>query len=89
MRVGTMSILFREHLGTGEHMSHVESLRCAKAAGFDVVDLNLCQICGHKTTLHLDTWQKDAEEIRRTAEELGISLPQCHLPIKSTKVKWQ
>lgn len=89
MRIGTMSILFREHLGTGEHMSHVESLKRAKAAGFDVVDLNLCQICGHKTTLHLDTWQKDAEEIRRTAEDLGISLPQCHLPFKSTKVKWQ
>lgn len=89
MRVGTMSILFREQLGTGEHIGYVECLKRVKAAGFDVVDLNLCQICGHKTTLHLDSWQKDAEEIARTAHDLGLSLPQCHLPFKSVKVKWQ
>lgn len=89
MRIGTMSILFREHLDTDKHIDYIECMKRVKAVGFDVIDLNLCQLCGHKTTLHLPTWQKDAEEIAQTAQELGLSLPQCHLPFKSTKVKWQ
>lgn len=89
MRIGTMSILFREQLGTDEHIGYIECLRRAKAAGFDVVDFNLCRLCSHKTTFHLPTWQKDAEDIAQTAQDLGISLPQCHLPFKSAKVNWQ
>lgn len=89
MRIGTMSILFREQLGTSEHINYVDSLQMAKDAGFDVVDLNLCQLAGHKTKLHLDNWQQEAEKIADAAARLGISFPQCHLPFKSTKVKWQ
>lgn len=89
MQFGTMSILFREQLGTDAHIGYVESMKRVKAAGFDTIDLNLCQLCAHKTTLHLPTWQRDAEEIAQTAHDLGLNLPQCHLPFKSAKVKWQ
>ena len=89
MQFGTMSILFREQLGTDAHIDYIECMRRVKAAGFDAIDLNLCQICAHKTTLHLHTWQKDAETIAKTAQDLGLKLPQCHLPFKSSKVKWK
>lgn len=89
MRIGTMSIIFREQLGTKEHIGYVECMERAKNAGFDVIDLNLCQICGHKTRLHLDSWQEEVEKIAEAKERLGISFPQCHLPFKSKKVKWE
>ena len=89
MRVGTMSILFREQLGTGEHIGYVECMERVKRAGFDVIDLNLCQLCAHKTTLHQDNWQQETEKIGEAAARLNLSLPQCHLPFKSAKVKWQ
>lgn len=89
MRIGTMTILFREHNDSAEHIGYTESLRRIRGAGFTVADLNLCQICAHKTLLHLDDWRNEAERIRATADELGISLPQCHLPFKSKKVRWK
>ena len=89
MKFGTMSILFREQLGTDEHIGYTESLTRIKAAGFSVADLNLCQICAHKTTLHRDDWQSETEKIANTAASLGIELAQCHLPFKSNKVKWK
>ena len=89
MRFGTMSILFREQLGTDAHIGYIDCMKRVKAAGFDAIDLNLCQLCAHKTTLHLPTWQQDAEEMAQAAQDLGLSLPQCHLPFKSNKIKWQ
>ncbi len=89
MQFGTMSILFREQLGTDEHIGYIESLTRIRRAGFTNADLNLCQLCAYKTTLHLPTWQRDAEQIAQTAQDLGLSLPQCHLPFKSKKTKWQ
>lgn len=89
MNVGSMSILFREQLGTQEHISYTESMRRIRAAGFESVDLNLCQLCAFKTDLHRDDWEKYAQEMKRTADELGLRLPQCHLPFRSGKVKWK
>ena len=89
MKFGTMSILFREQLGTDEHIGYVESIKRISAAGFENADLNLCQICAHKTELHKDSWKQYADKIIQTAQETGISFPQCHLPFKSQKVKWQ
>lgn len=89
MKFGTMSILFREQLGTDAHMSYVESLTRIARAVFRVADLNLCQLCAHKTTLHQDNWQEETEKIAQAANRLGIELAQCHLPFKSAKVKWQ
>ncbi|MBQ4564213.1 MAG: sugar phosphate isomerase/epimerase [Lachnospiraceae bacterium] len=89
MKVGTMTILFREQNKTPEQISHAESLRRIAAAGFESADLNLCLLAAHKTGLHLDNWKKEADEIIKAAEESHLSLPQCHLPFKSKKVKWQ
>lgn len=89
MRYGSMSILFREQNGTDAHIGYTESLTRMKKAGFDTADLNLCQICAHKTTLHGDDWRAEAEKIADAAVSLGIALPQCHLPFKSAKVKWK
>lgn len=89
MRVGSMSIMFREQLGTDAHISYTESMRRIKAAGFEAVDLNLCQLCAFKTDLHRDNWEEYAQEIKKTAEELDLALPQCHLPFRSAKVKWK
>ncbi|MBQ2029188.1 MAG: sugar phosphate isomerase/epimerase [Clostridia bacterium] len=89
MRIGTMSILFREQNGTSEHIGYVESLQRIRRAGFEVADLNLCQLCAHKTTLHQDNWQEETEKIAEAVKTLCISLPQCHLPFKSKKVRWE
>lgn len=89
MRIGTMSILFREQPGTDSHKNYVESLERINSAGFCVADINLCQICGHKTNLHTDDWHAEAEKIAATINKLGISVPQCHLPFKSRKIKWR
>lgn len=89
MQFGAMSILFREQRGTDAHIGYIDCMKRVKAAGFDAIDLNLCQLCAHKTTLHLPAWQKDAEEIAQAAADLGLRLPQCHLPFKSAKVNWR
>ena len=89
MKYGSMSIIFREQNGTPEHIGYVESLTRMRRAGFLTADLNLCQICAHKTLLHLDGWREHAAEIADTAAKLGIELVQCHLPFKSAKVKWK
>lgn len=89
MKVGSMTILFREQNGTSEHICHAESLRRIAAAGFEAADLNLCLLCAHKSSMHLDNWKEEADEIIRATEESKLSLPQCHLPFKSGKVKWQ
>lgn len=89
MKVGSMTILFREQNKTTDHISHAESLRRIAAAGFESADLNLCMLAANKTRMHLDNWKQEADEIIKTAEENHLSLPQCHLPFKSKKVKWQ
>lgn len=89
MHVGSMSILFREQLGTPQHISYVESMKRIKAAGFESVDFNLCQLAAYKTDLHRDDWEKYAEEMAVTAKELSLRLPQCHLPFRSGRVKWK
>lgn len=89
MKYGSMSIIFREQNGRPEHIGYVESLTRMRTAGFETADLNLCQICAHKTTLHTDDWKREAQKIGETAKNLGIDLVQCHLPFKSAKVKWK
>lgn len=89
MRIGTMSFLFREQLGTEDHIDYIECMERSKRAGFEVIDLNLCQLSAFKTTLHQDNWQEETEKIAEAKEKLGISFPQCHLPFKSGKVRWQ
>lgn len=89
MKIGTMSILFREQPDTDAHIGYVEALERIAKAGFPAADLNLCQLCAHKTNLHLDGWEAQADLIAQTAARLNLALPQCHLPFKSKKVKWQ
>lgn len=89
MKYGSMTILIRERNGTDEHTGYVESLTRMRRAGFVTVDINLCQICAHKTSLHLDSWREETDRIGETAASLGIELVQCHLPFKSAKVKWK
>ncbi len=89
MKIGTMSILFREQLHSSDHIGYVESMTRIAKAGFESVDLNLCQLCAHKTTLHGDDWRQETEKIADAAAQLGLAMPQCHLPFKSEKVKWR
>ena len=89
MRIGTMSILFREQLNTDVHIGYVEALERIAKSGFHVADLNLCQISAHKSALHTDQWQHETEKIALAAQRLEVALPQCHLPFKSEKVKWR
>ena len=85
MKIGAMSILFREQQNTSAHITHSECLKRMKNAGFDAADLNLCLIATRRTPLHLDDWKRDADLTAKSIEELGLSVKQCHLPFKGAK----
>ena len=85
MRIATMTSLFREQRGTDDFMSYIDSMRRCKAAGFDVLDFNMCAMLRRKTELNEDDWMEQADKIREEAEKLGIEFVQSHPPYRPNK----
>ena len=82
MRLGTMTSLFREQRGKEEYTGYIESMRRCHAAGFRVLDLNLCALSRRQTTLHNDDWKFQVDEICNEAAKLGIEFSQSHPPYR-------
>lgn len=82
MRLATMTSLFRENREKAEHTSYIESMHRCKAAGFDVLDFNMCAMTRKKTELNGDDWEKVANDIRNEAERIGVEFSQSHLPYR-------
>lgn len=82
MRLGTMTSLFRDRRECAEHFGYIESIQRCRKAGFTVLDMNLCALNRRQTTLHLDDWKKQVEEIRNEAERLGCVFSQSHPPYR-------
>ena len=78
MRLGTMTSLFRDRRECAEHFGYIESIQRCRKAGFTVLDMNLCALNRRQTTLHLDNWQEQVDEIRNEAERLGCVFSQSH-----------
>ena len=81
MRLGTMTSLFRDRRECAEHFGYIESIQRCRKAGFTVLDMNLCALNRRQTTLHLDNWQEQVDEIRNEAERLGCVFSQSHPPL--------
>ena len=67
MRLGTMTSLFRDRRECAEHFGYIESVQRCRKAGFTVLYMNLCALNRRQTTLHLDNWQEQVDEIRNEA----------------------
>ncbi len=85
MRVATMTNLFRDQRGSDTLTGYIESMRRCKAAGFDVLDLNMCAMSTGKTEFNNDDWMHQADKVREEAEKLGIVFSQSHPPYRPTK----
>lgn len=83
MRLGTMTTLYREQRGTEEHIDYIESMRRCRAAGFQVLDFNMCALTRRKTCLHGEDYLKKIDEIRNEAEKLDITFSQSHPPYRA------
>ena len=77
-----MTSLFRDRRECAEHFGYIESIQRCRKAGFTVLDMNLCALNRRQTTLHLDDWKKQVEEIRNEAERLGCVFSQSHPPYR-------
>lgn len=82
MRLGTMTSLFFTRRGREDRISYLESVRRCHDAGFRVLDANLCPLSRRQTTLHLDDWRQQVDEIRNEAEKLGMVFSQSHPPYR-------
>ena len=82
MRLGTMTSLFRDRRECAEHFGYIESIQRCRKAGFTVLDMNLCALNRRQTTLHLDNWQEQVDEICNEAERLGCVFSQSHPPYR-------
>lgn len=87
MRLSTMtSLVYRPH---EDGKMFIHSLRAAHAAGFRVMDLNLCQLQRGETELggEGNDWERYLDEILNEAARLGIELAQSHLPYPKAPVR--
>ena len=80
MRVGTMTSLFRGQRETPEYIGYIESIRRCHQAGFRVLDMNMCALSRRQTTLHLDDWKQQVDDIANEAAKLGMEFVQSHPP---------
>ena len=82
MRLGTMTSLFFHRRGQDDKIGYLEAVRRCHDAGFRVLDANLCALSRRQTTLHLDDWKQQVDEIRNEAEKLGMVFSQSHPPYR-------
>ena len=74
----TMTTAFRNRRD-GTFISYPESIRRCKAAGFDILDINMCSMKNAATNeLCGDNWEQLVEDIVRARDEQGVTFYQSH-----------
>ena len=78
IQICTMTTSFHNRR-EGGFISYPESIRRCKAAGFDVVDMNMCSMINPlKNELCGDDWERHVDEVIQTRDECGITFYQTH-----------
>lgn len=87
MRLSTMTSLVYRPYPDGRTLIH--ALRAAHAAGFRVMDLNMCPLQRGETELggEGNDWERYLDELLNEASKLGVELAQSHLPYPRAAVR--
>lgn len=85
MRLATTTSLFHNRREGGEAIGYIESMRRCKAAGFDVLDLNMSAMQWEKNVFAQEDWQYQADRIREAAETIQVTFCQSHTPYRLGK----
>lgn len=83
MRIGNMTSALGMRRETGERIDEFEVVRRCAAAGFEVMDVNLCGLHRSMGTFRGEGWRKAAEDLRNEAEKCGVAFVQSHMPYRS------
>ncbi len=84
MQIAAMTSVIYSRRNTGEKVRAADAVRRLHAAGFDHLDLNLCGMARNENEFCGDDWEKQADEVRNTAEKLGVTFVQSHAPYISS-----
>lgn len=82
MKLGAMTNLYRARRGGLAGNSYIEQTRLTAAAGFTVLDLNVCDSvrAGKNDDLAADDWEAKIEALGNEAAKLGVVFTQAHAP---------
>ncbi len=82
MKLGAMTNLYRARRGGQPGNSYIEQTRRCAAAGFTVLDLNVCDSVrpGKNDDLASDDWEAKIDALGSEAAKLGIVFTQAHAP---------
>lgn len=87
MRIGNMTSALGVRPETGEAIGPCEAVRRCAAAGFEVMDINLCGLHRGPGPFRGEGWRKAAEEVRNEAERCNVRFVQSHMPYRSLSMK--
>lgn len=83
MKIATMTSLFYNRREDGSLTPFPEAIARCKAAGFDVLDLNMCPMdVNRKQCFCDDDWEERLEDTIRAAKEHNITFCQSHPPYR-------
>lgn len=83
IEISTMTTTFRVRREDDTFISYPESIRRCKAAGFDVLDINMCSMSNAKTNeLCGADWEQHVDAIIEERDRQGIRFYQSHLPFR-------
>ena len=87
IKISTMTTTFRDHREDGMFTSYPESIRRCRAAGFEVLDLNMCSMSKAGTNeLCGDDWERYVDDIITERDRQGIQFYQSHLPFRNASI---
>lgn len=83
MKIATMTSLFYNRREDGSLTPFPEAVARCKAAGFDVLDLNMCPMdVKRKQCFCDDDWEERVEDTIRAAKEHNVTFYQSHPPYR-------
>lgn len=87
IKISTMTTTFRDRREDGMFTSYPESIRRCRAAGFEVLDLNMCSMSKAETNeLCGDDWERYVDDIIAERDRQGIQFYQSHLPFRNASI---
>lgn len=83
IEISTMTTTFRARREDDTFISYPESVRRCKAAGFDVLDMNMCSMSNAETNeLCGENWEQLVDEVIAERDRQGVRFYQSHLPFR-------